>query len=178
MIVCPVCEHAQAAATECEVCGRALGTASPAPLDVPRLEGVEATRFEPAPAVPGALAELEPTAHAPAASIDLPGAFDVTPLEPTRAAPVDVDAAPLADVEPTSQELPGDAPTALPAFAVCRYCRTPALPGERLCSRCGMRLPVVAAAPRAAAPDAVRLCSCGVPVRGRSCPACGARAPG
>ena len=97
----------------------------------------------------GILPELEPTLAAPT---DAPE--ERTPdLEATRAAPIDVDAPPMADVERIEAPIPGDAPTALPIAPVCRYCRTPAVPGERLCSRCGMRLPVIDAQLATAAPD-------------------------
>lgn len=180
MIVCPVCEHAQAAATECEVCGRAFGAASVGIEDVPLLDVVEPTRHGPVPVASGTFAELEPTAHTPAPEDRLGAAdvLDLAQLEATRTAPVDVDAPRLPDVEPTAQALPGDGPTVLPAFPICRYCRTPALPEERLCSRCGMRLPVLVAARSAPAADAGRICGCGARVRERSCPACGARGPG
>jgi hypothetical protein len=180
MIVCPVCEHAQAAASECEVCGRILASAGSPASDVSRLEGLEATRYDSSTPPPsGVLTELEPTAHARAAA-GIPASVDLAPqlLEATRAAPIDVDVAPLADVERTKLETPADGPTALPAVPICRYCRTPAMPGERLCSRCGMRLPVFVAP--ASGPEATpgHVCGCGALIRGSVCPACGARGPG
>lgn len=177
MIVCPVCEHQQAQGAECEVCGKRLvAGVSAADLSIPAVEGLETTRHAPADAVPDAVVELEPTLHGPTGA----AAPDLTPdLEATRAAPVDVQVVPTPDVERTAAEIPGDAPTALPAFVTCRYCRTPAMPGERLCGRCGMRLPVfpdgAGAAAAAAAP--VRTCTCGTVVRpdAQLCPSCGAR---
>ena len=78
-------------------------------------------------------------------------------------------------LEATSVEgLPGDGPSTESVVAICRYCRTPALPGEAFCAHCGMRLPVIPG-PQAAALE-VRLCrDCGTPLRGESCPACGVR---
>jgi hypothetical protein len=180
MIVCPVCEHQQAQGAECEVCGKRLATGvAPADLAIPAVEGLEPT-FHAAAAAPAAdrVAELEPTRHDAALTAAAP-ALDVTPdLEATRAAPVDVEVAPTPDVERTAAGIPDDAPTALPAFVTCRYCRTPAMPGERICARCGMRLPVVeAGAAAAAASEEAPLCSCGMTLRpGVSlCPSCGAR---
>jgi len=171
MIVCPVCEHPQAQGAECEVCGKRLASGpSAADLAIPPVEGLEPTLHAPSVAAAERIAELEPTLHAPA--VDLP---DVMPdLEATRTAPVDVDVEPVPDVERTSEGIPGDVPTALPAIQVCRYCRTPAMPGERICSRCGMRLPVLGGAGAEPTP-AVRLCSCGAATRSSLCPTCGAR---
>jgi hypothetical protein len=176
MIVCPVCEHQQAQGAECEVCGKRLVTGvSPEDLAIPAVEGLEPTLHAPIDVAAETAVELEPTLHAPTAD----AAPDVTPgMEATRAAPVDVVVAPTPDVERTANEIPGDLPTVLPAFATCRYCRTPAMPGERICTRCGMRLPVVpdgAAAPVSAAPE--RICTCGTVVRAEAalCPVCGAR---
>jgi hypothetical protein len=179
MIVCPVCEHQQAQGADCEVCGKRLvAGVSEADLAIPAVEGLEPTLHAPIDAIPDAVVALEPTMHAPAAA----GPDDVTPdMEATATAPVDVvQLAPVPDVERTSAGIPGDVPTALPAIATCRYCRTPAMPGERLCTRCGMRLPVVPAPGRAAADAkaaAQRFCSCGTLLRPdvSLCPNCGAR---
>jgi hypothetical protein len=182
MIVCPVCEHQQAQGAECEVCGKRLAAgAAAAALAIPSVEGLEPTLHAAAGAPPAdQVAELEPTLHATSAAVP---AFDVTPdLEATRAAPVDVDAAPVADLERTATSgIPDDGPTSLPAFVTCRYCRTPAMPGERFCARCGMRVPVLAGADAAAGvgpgAEAARICSCGTPVRPGAtlCRHCGAR---
>lgn len=174
MVVCPVCEHAQAGGLECEVCGRPLPTAPQAALAIAPLEGLEPT-LQPAAAeaaggegVPG----LEPTLQPAAAAADgeaVPG------LERTPAAPVDPTIEPIADVERLGEGT-HDLPTLIPAVIVCRYCRTPAAPGEKLCGRCGMRLPTLG--PAAAAPqreEPTRLCTCGTPIRGPLCPSCGAR---
>jgi hypothetical protein len=172
MIVCPVCEHAQAAGVECDVCGKLLdAAAAAAALDV-RLDGLEPTAFAPAAAAAGAVEGLEPTRAAP---VDAgPGA--VAPdLEPTRAAPVDADAPPLEGLERTEAGIPDDGPTLVPLVVTCRYCRTPSAEGERICGRCGMRLPVVEVPAAAPAPPEVLRCGCGTPVRGGRCPACGGR---
>jgi hypothetical protein len=175
MVVCPLCEHAQAGGTECEVCGRRLPAGSPAEGAIPLLDGLEPTRA-PAAGVPppAAFPELEVTSHAPvgAARTDpVPG------LEPTPASPVEVAVEPLLGVDRGLDGLPTDGPTPYPALVVCRYCRTEAALGERICARCGMRLPAVALVPPPPAAEESQMCSCGVPVRGPRCPACGARTP-
>jgi hypothetical protein len=171
MIVCPVCEHAQPHGGECEVCGKRLAGPPPPPAAVERVEGLEPTHHAAATAPPDVVPDLEPTGHGAVQLVE-----DWVPdLEATRAAPIDVDAEPMPDVERTETAgLPTDGPTALPVFPECRYCRTPAVPGERVCARCGMRLPVAPASPGLVA-VAARLCSCGAPVRGSVCPSCGAR---
>jgi len=173
MIVCPVCEHAQAQGAECEVCGRKLLHGAAAIPAVPPLEGLEPTRLDEAVDAPAdSVPDLEPTLAA-AVDVDAPPVADV---EPTLAAPVDVDAAAIPDIERTSAEIPGDEATPLPITAVCRYCRTPAMPGERICGRCGMRLPVLDAPPTSAPGQAEALCpSCGAPAAGPRCRSCGGR---
>jgi len=173
MIVCPVCEHQQQQGAECEVCGKKILHGPDAIPYVPPVEGLEPTRHADVDVGSEGFAEIERTRHAAVQVLDV----ETTPgIEATRAAPVDVESDPTPDVERISDGLPGDEPTAMPAFAVCRYCRTPAMPGERICARCGMRLSVVdpaaAPAPAAAAP---RICSCGTTVRGDRCMSCGAR---
>jgi hypothetical protein len=173
MIRCPLCESTQEAGDACEVCGRPFARAEAVPADVPPAEGLEPTSHA-AVAVDGeAFAELEPTRHDAVES-----APDPAPgLEPTGEAPVDADAPPIDDLEPNAVGIAGDEPTPFPALVTCRYCRTPASPGEVLCGRCGMRLPLAAPAPREVAlePGAARICGCGTPIRGPVCPSCGAR---
>jgi hypothetical protein len=177
MIVCPVCEHPQPSGADCEVCGKRLVAGlSEEDLAIPAVEGLEPTLHAAAgeAADGGRLPDLEPTPHEPGAAV----AEDRTPdLEETRAAPVDVDVAPVPDVERTAAEPADDAPAALPAFPTCRYCRTPAMPGERICGRCGMRLPVAAATEERRDEPALAICSCGAPLRAGAslCPRCGAR---
>lgn len=173
MIVCPVCEHQQPQGAECVVCGKKILQGPAAVPVVPPMEGLEPTRHPDVDAGSEPVAGIERTRHAEAGQVTT----ETTPgLEETRAAPVDVEVVPTPDVERTVQGIPGDAKTALPVFAVCRYCRTTAMPGERICARCGMRLPVVEpAAPTEAAEAAGRTCSCGAVVRGDRCSSCGAR---
>jgi hypothetical protein len=175
MIVCPVCEHPQAQGVECDVCGKKLahGAAAAVLYASAPVEGLEPTLHARVAAVlQERLPEVEPTLH-PAAA--LPAGGEIVPdIERTCAAPLDVDVAPTPDVERTAAEIPGDAATAIPAVIACRYCRSEAAPGERVCSRCGMRLPVYGARAQEQ-PLPLRMCSCGVPVRGALCPTCGAR---
>ncbi len=173
MVVCPVCDHPQSGRWECELCGRPLSSESAAGPAIPPLDGLEPTGQL---AVLGADGEsvpgLEPTRLGP---VDAP-APPIPDIEPTRAAPVDeLPTATLPDLE-LPDGISGDEPTPYPAVLTCRYCRTEAALGERICSRCGMRLPT--ADPPAAAPEpeeARGLCSCGAPIRGPRCPSCGAR---
>jgi hypothetical protein len=176
MVVCPLCEHPQASGTECEVCGRALVDAPELTAPVQPMAELEPTQAAPqgSPAaedVPG----LEVNAHAPVHAV----AAEVIPdLEPSAAPPVDVTAVPIPDIDRGLEGLPADAPTPFPAMVICRYCRTEAQLGERICARCGMRLPVLALVPTPAAEaEEPRLCTCGAPVRGgaSTCPSCGAR---
>jgi hypothetical protein len=170
MIVCPVCEHAQAAGAECDVCGKRLVYGPAGIPPVPPLEGLEVTSHSQVAAPAERLPDLEPTAY------DAAGDAPTEPVqvEPTRVAPVDVAVDPTPDVERIHDGLPDDPRTEVPLFVTCRYCRTEAMPGERVCARCGMALPDFGGP--AALPEALpRLCSCGAAVRGTACPACGAR---
>ncbi len=176
MIVCPVCEHQQAAGSECEVCGRHLVEGRGTDAPVAPLEGLELTTLDPAgaAALPSAHVEgLEVTAFERA---EEPLLAEILPdLEQTRAAPVEVAPDVTPDVERVLDGLPDDGPSLMPILVTCRYCRTEAGPGERVCARCGMRLPVIAPAAPLVAAALPRLCSCGTPVTRSLCPACGAR---
>lgn len=171
MIVCPVCEHAQAQGTDCEVCGKQLLHGAAGIPEVAPVEGLEPTHHAAVDTGTDFLPELEPTRQARVDAPDEP-AVDV---DRGREAPVDVTVEPVPDVERVGDGIPADGPTAVPAIVTCRYCRTPAAPGERVCGRCGMRLPVFDRAGDAPPPPAVRRCSCGAPVSGSICPSCGAR---
>ncbi len=171
MIVCPVCEHPQGQGPECEVCGRRLVEGPAGIPAVAPLAGLEPTR-QPDVDVPAErLGGLEPTA--------LPAGADAAPqpvpLEPTRIEPVEVVVEAAPGVERVGDGIPDDARTEVPLFVTCRYCRTEAMPGERVCARCGMRLPDFGGPiPEAATSD--RQCGCGAIVRGGGlCPSCGAR---
>jgi hypothetical protein len=175
MIVCPVCEHSQQAGSECELCGKRFATGTVPVLPVPRMAELEPTLHADvrgAPDDPGTIPDLEPTS---AAAVDAVPQF--TPdLEPTATAPVDVESVAIPDIERQQADLPGDAPTELPLAPVCRYCRTPAVPGEKLCSRCGMRLPVIDVQLVPDGTQGVRLCTnCGSVSTRDLCPACGSR---
>ncbi len=172
MLVCPLCEHPQAGGDLCEVCGKKLSGHAAGTPAIPTLEGLEPVRFELALDVPiGQLPGLEPTHHAPvAAGLEL-----VPDIERTRLEPVVVGSDPVPGLEHTHLEpIPEeDAPAPMPA---CRYCRTPAMPGEVLCSLCGMRLPVFqATAGDVAEGPPARCPSCGTPAAGEICAGCGSR---
>lgn len=170
MIVCPVCEHAQAAGADCDVCGKKLVHGPAGIPPVAPIDGLEVTRHGAVAAEAERLPDLEPTAYGAAGEAPP----DPVALEPTRAAAVDVAVEPTPDVERIEDGLPDDARTEVPLFVTCRYCRTEAMPGERMCARCGMALPDFGGP--GALPEALpRICSCGAPVRGSLCPACGAR---
>ncbi len=173
MILCPVCEHAQATGDECDVCGRRLADVGAEAPPVPPVAGLEPTRLPPADApVEAPLADLEPTRR-PAVEVAPALAVDV---EPTRAAPVEVAVEETPGLERTAVEpIPGDAPTPEAIAVVCRYCRTPAFPGEVICGNCGMRLPLDRAAPVLPAEERVpvRCPSCGTPNRDDVCTGCG-----
>jgi hypothetical protein len=174
MIVCPVCEHPQSVGSECEVCGRRLARAAGADPGVAPMEGLEVTHHAAVDAAGELVPDLEPTGHL-AVQVQEEAPVEI---EPTCAAPVDVATELTPDLERTHAEIPGDGPTPLPAVIVCRYCRTPAPAGEHICSRCGMRLPVLGASAARGGEQPPRLCSCGLPVRGSLCPSCGARSGG
>lgn len=175
MIVCPVCEHPQVTGSECEQCGRRLeeGRATDAP--VAPMDGLERTALDTAGAAATTadlMVDLELTRFEPA---EAPLLAEIVPdLEQTRAEPVEVTSDPTPDLERVQAGLPEDGPTPLSMVVTCRYCRTEAGPGERLCGRCGMKLELDAA-PAATAAAGPRLCSCGTPVTRPRCPACGAR---
>jgi hypothetical protein len=175
MVVCPLCENSQPGGSECLVCGHRLSAAPEEEFaDLPVMDGLEPTLQAPAQVVEASpVPDLEPTS---VDAVEVPPEPPIPDVEPTGTAPVDPDIEPMAMVERTSDDIPADEPTPYPAVVVCRYCRTEAAPGERICARCGMRLATAdLGRPPPESGQAVRLCSCGTPVRGPVCPACGAR---
>ena len=175
MLVCPVCEHAQADGLECENCGRLFQAPLSPPEEFAPLPDLEPT-LRPDSGEEAAVEEvpgIEPTASAP---VELPATETLADLERNTGAPVDPPIETLADLERLGDLGPPER-TPLPAVVVCRYCRTEASPGERICGLCGMRLPVFASeVERAGGEEPVRICSCGAPLRSSRCPSCGARA--
>lgn len=160
MIVCPVCEHAQPGGAECEVCGRPLAGALP-----------QAQGERPIEAFP----DLEPTGFAGVAA---PADGLLSELETTGLAPVEALAAEaIPDLERGGAPLPEEERTPYPVLVTCRYCGTEGGLGERLCVRCGMRLPLPEALGVELADEAAVRCGCGMAYRGAKCPACGARPP-
>lgn len=170
MPVCPLCESAQAEGDACAVCGRPFPRGERAPAPVAPVEGLEATLHPPVPEPRDALAELEPTAAAPAAD---PGAAAIDGLEATGHGPVGEVAPEPLELEPTHAERVPDDGARGPM--TCRYCRTPATGWETLCLRCGMRLPVLRLQRRAGPVSPSTCGDCGSPAPGPLCPACGAR---
>jgi len=167
MITCPLCEHQQEGGDECQACGRRLSGPGVLAVPIPRLEGLEPTTLleHPADVPPDLVPGLEPTRHPPVEVAAVPPAE----IEPTRAAPVEVAVEVAPGLERTAAEpVPGEARAELPVAPVCRYCRTPAFPGEVLCGRCGMKLPVLAAPDSPPSPLAPET----------RCPACGTLSPG
>jgi hypothetical protein len=171
MPICPVCEHVQPDGAECVVCGKKLFSGPAAIPFVPPVEGLEPTLHAPVELATETLIDLEPTRQ-PEVDAREESALD---LDLGRAVAVDVpDEDPVPGLERIGDGAPEDAPTAVPAVPTCRYCRTPALPGERVCARCGMRLPTFQErAEEQGAPP--RSCGCGLAVTGPMCPGCGAR---
>jgi hypothetical protein len=168
-----VCEHQQASADECEVCGKRLSAPGAAAPAFARLEGLEPTLAPPVEVAPEPVPELEPTRHG-AAGEEPAGAAGW--VEGTRAevtGPVAVEQLP--DVEHHRAEPIPDGGPDPDAPLTCRYCRTVAAPGERLCGRCGMKLSRFDAG-RVAAELAGMLCrDCGARGEGPRCRRCGAR---
>jgi hypothetical protein len=172
MIVCSLCENAQEMGDACDVCGRPFPRGEAVPVEVPAAEGLEPTSYAGVVVADEVLPDLEPTLHG-----EVHVVAELAPgIEPTGLAPVEVSALPLEELVPTQEGIPGDEATPFPVMVTCRYCRAPASPGERLCARCGMRLPV-AAEGTSASPEgeAMRVCGCGAPLRGPVCGSCGAR---
>ena len=157
MPACALCETVQAAGEACDLCGHPFPAAERTPIVVEPLEGLEATILPPAPGAEERLPDLESTTVAPVHVV----VVSMEGLQPTEAEGIPEDLLPG----------PEEAPT-------CRYCLNPAPGGEAFCVHCGMRLPPQTEG-AVAAPGEVALCrDCGVPLKGSSCPGCGARVPG
>jgi hypothetical protein len=181
MVTCPMCEHVQESGDECSLCGRRLLEVRAPDELVPRMDGLDPTRLEMAVA-PGmdAMEDLEPTMidvpAAAAATEELPTWIERTAREPASAVAVE----PLA-IEHTASTREDASPRDLLALPICRYCRTPASPGEAFCARCGLKLAVYAGGTGStgAAVNShvdVRRCRfCGAAAAGHACPECGAR---
>jgi hypothetical protein len=183
MTTCPVCEHVQQVGDECEVCGRKLAGAAPvAPFET--LAGLEPTLYEPAapaageaPASP--LPGLEPTMYEAAATAAAePSAAWIEATGSDAPGPVSADPVPgleqhRAEAVPDVEELPREGPV------ICRYCRTPAMPNDRFCSRCGMRLSRFEPVKMALAEHGGMVCpDCGALGEGPRCRRCGGRMVG
>jgi hypothetical protein len=171
---CALCESTQSVGDACDVCGRPFPAAEAVPVPIEPLPGLEGTRHDATSGDPRVerLADLVPTAERDG-GYATPGER-IEGFSPTAAEPVTVEVTPL-EVERVGEEALLDEPEPAPTRVTCRYCRTPATAGERLCAVCGMRLPLVRT-PRPAGADGAAPCrDCGIPMTGSQCPACGAR---
>jgi hypothetical protein len=175
-MVCALCEHQQPAGEACDLCGRPLGPPDAGPaVPAPPLAELELTRHGPVAEPRDALDDLEPTAAArvavDAAALD---GLETTAHAAGEEPPLDPFDLVGLDLEPTRADPVPDAPR---GPLVCRYCRAPAVGWERICLRCGMRMPVPRPPARASSSPA-RCGDCGAALAGPQCPACGARRPG
>lgn len=176
MPTCPVCEHVQPAGDECEVCGKKLtgpGTEAARVEPLPGLEPTLQAAVEvPADPVPDLEPTLQPAAEAPPGEV-------ADWAEPTRAAAADPGPVePLPGIERHEPEpLPDDGGGLDPlAPVVCRYCRSTAMPGDRFCVTCGMRLQRFDPVRIAALERGELVCrDCGSMGPGPRCRRCGAR---
>jgi len=172
--VCPVCEHQQPSGEECAVCGRSLAGLGNAAAPVARLPDLEPTLAERVEVAPDGVPGLEPTRFE-----EVPGALAgdarVEGLEPSATEVPDVPVERVPDLEHhRADPIPDGGPDPL-APLVCRYCRMPAPPGERICGRCGMRLPLFDARSLAAEAAEMICNDCGATGPGPRCRRCGAR---
>ena len=159
MVICPVCEHAQDGGGECQVCGKRFEHPGADEPRIARLPDLEPTVLEPrAAANVDPVPDLEPTSHQAGSA---------------GGAPVEV----ASWIERTSLPAEGASTPDLLAAAVCRYCRTPASPGDVFCGGCGLKLPFHARATALADPPLRRCRFCGVSGAGDACPSCGALFP-
>ncbi len=158
MPACALCENDQASGEACEVCGHPFAPGQRIPVVFDAMEGLEPTSLPPATAAGERVPDLDPT------GVD----------------PVQVVVSAMEDLQPTEVEgVPEDGPPDDPlAPGVCRYCRNPAPPGEAFCVHCGMRLPTQQGRVEALLASVLLCRDCGTPVKGSSCPGCGARVQG
>lgn len=187
MVTCPVCEHQQASAAECENCGKSLSGAVAVAKDAPvqRVEGLEAT----IPAAVGdvpveRMGELELNAREAVGAVAVERLAEVDPGRFEAAADVPVERLP----DMAEDRVPDDGVrTAVPTGPVtCRYCRNVQAEGA-LCEKCGMRLPKVAGAGGAVVAGTIdpgeqkvwtRCRKCGAPAAvGHRCGDCGHEVP-
>jgi hypothetical protein len=179
MIVCPVCEHSQEVAFECEVCGRDLSSLSglgglvpPPSRSAPAVE-LEVTRYDtqgdiPVPRPSG----LETNSFEKmTASVSMGVDLELSHFSAVEAAPVER----LADLTYDRSAPVGKPTPAVTGNLACRYCRHVQIQGA-VCERCGMKLPraLRALAPEVPIEDWIRCTECGSksPPGGR-CRECG-----
>ena len=108
------------------------------------LEELEPTLHAAEEAEVAPLDDLERTAVAEADAARATPPPEAPPewLEDTHHPPAPVTVATLPDVEPTAHGAAPSAPRDPFALPVCRYCRTPAAPGDSFCERCGVKLDI------------------------------------
>jgi ribosomal protein L32 len=181
MIICPVCEHQQAAGFECDVCGKDLGAAlgdgallAPLAPDVPRMPELEQTGVELAANVPVTpMPELE--AHQSAAGTPNVPTPLIPDLETTQPSTGDVPVVPMPELSLDRAEFVGQKAVAPTGQVQCRYCGN-LQPTGKICDKCGMRLPragTVAGLSKLAT-DLVRCKECGsMGHLGERCKECG-----
>jgi hypothetical protein len=174
MATCPFCEHVQERGEECDLCGRRLSGPGTEPAPVAALAELEPTAHPPTHVATAPLPDLEATRVEAAAA---PDAASIDLLEPTRfATGATLPPEPVPGLESHQAEPISDGGADPFAPVVCRYCRSVAPPGERICGRCGMRLPTFEAAAVVAAEEQ-RCGDCGAVGTGPLCRQCGARMP-
>lgn len=175
MATCPLCEHVQAAGAECDVCGHRLTGPGTGDLPVAPLPGLEPTRMERVEVTPDAMPELEATLRAPAQAPHEDSGW----VERSHAPPVaEEQLERVPDLEHHRAEPVPDLGGPLDPLApvVCRYCRSTAMPGDKFCGRCGMRLARFDPVRLAGSERGEMVCrDCGAMGAGPRCRRCGAR---
>jgi len=175
MATCPLCEHTQTSGGECQICGHRLTGPGTEAAAVAPLPGLEPTRMEHVEVTSEAVPDLEPTRLAPAqAAPEDSGWVDRGRSE--RVGPAVVERIP--DLEHHRADPIPDAGPGLDPLApvVCRYCRSTAMPGDKFCGRCGMRLSRFEPVHLAGSERGELVCrDCGSMGPGPRCRRCGAR---